>query len=98
MNKKTKQILIIFITLLVVAILGVLALNANKVKLNKTNVVGNTAGNLNNGGLFCEQNGLVYFSNPYDGGALYSMKPDGSDIKRNLSAKVKFISAESNHN
>ena len=97
MRKKTKQILIIFITLLVVALLCVLALNSNKVKLNKTNVIGNTAGNLNNGGLFCEKNGLVYFSNPYDGGALYSMNPDGTNIKRILAAKVKFISVDDNH-
>ena len=27
---------------------------------------GNTAGNLNNKGLFCEQNGIVFFSNAYD--------------------------------
>ena len=97
MSKKTKQLLILIITLLVVALLCVLALTSGKVKLNSTNVIGNTAGNLNNGGFFCEKNGLVYFSNPYDNGALYSMNPDGSDIKRILAAKVKFISADDNH-
>lgn len=97
MSKKTKQFLILFFTIVTVLLLAVLALNTRKIKLNDTNVVGNTAGNLNNGGLFCEKNGLVYFSNPYDGGALYSMNPDGTDIKRILSAKVKFISADGNH-
>ncbi|MBQ7359271.1 MAG: DUF5050 domain-containing protein [Lachnospiraceae bacterium] len=97
MSKKTKQFLIVFLTIFFVFLLAVIALNTRKIKLNDSNVVGNTAGNLNNGGLFCEKNGLVYFSNPYDGGALYSMKPDGTDIKRLLSAKVKFISADENH-
>ena len=28
-------------------------------------VIGNTAGNLLNKGLFCESDGVVYFANPY---------------------------------
>ena len=47
---------------------------------NPPGTVGNTAGNLNNGGRFCEYNDVVYFSNPYDGGALYAMSPDESGI------------------
>lgn len=97
MSKKAKQFLTLFLCLAIVIILAILALNTGKVKLNDSNVVGNTAGNLNNGGLFCEKNGLVYFSNPYDNGALYSMKADGTEIKRIISAKVKFISADENH-
>lgn len=97
MSKKAKQFLILFLTIIIVFILAILALNTKKVKLNDSNVIGNTAGNLNNDGLFCEHNGVVYFSNPYDGGALYSMNPDGSDLKRILSAKVKYINADDNH-
>lgn len=58
--------------------------------------VGNTAGNLHNQGLFCEYNGLVYFSNAYDGGALYSMKPDCTDLKRLSTASAKYINAGGN--
>ena len=54
---------------------------------NPPGTVGNTAGNLNNGGLFCEYNDVVYFSNPYDDGALYAMAPDESNI-RFLSSSV----------
>ena len=41
-------------------------------KMNQGFVNGNTAGNLYNGGLFCEYNGVIYFSNPNDNGRLYS--------------------------
>lgn len=37
--------------------------------------VGNTAGNLNNSGYFCEYDGTVYFANAYDSNTLYSMDP-----------------------
>lgn len=55
--------------------------------------VGNTAGNAYNEGLFCEYNGIVYFSNPYDGGALYSMNPDESNIKKLSSSSVSHLNA-----
>ena len=41
---------------------------------------GSTAGNLYNGGLFCEYDGTVYFSNPSDGGKLYSGRGISTDI------------------
>lgn len=44
--------------------------------------VGNTAGNLNNGGLFCEKDGVVYFANARDNGYLYSMDPDEGNLKK----------------
>lgn len=59
--------------------------------------VGNTAGNSYNDGLFCEYNGVVYFSNPYDGGALYSMNPDESNIQKLSSASVSHLNAGGNY-
>lgn len=55
--------------------------------------VGNTAGNLRGEGLFCEYEGKVYFSNPYDEGTLYVMNPDGSDMKKLLNSSVSYINA-----
>lgn len=49
---------------------------------NDSFTTGNTPGNLNNKGLYCEQDGTVYFANPYDGGAIYSMNPDESKVKK----------------
>lgn len=55
--------------------------------------VGNTPGNSYNDGLFCEYEGVVYFSNPYDGGTLYAMAPDESGIHKLNSVCVSHINA-----
>ena len=53
-----------------------------KTQMNKGYVNGNTAGNLYNGGLFCESDGTIFFSNPSDGGKLYSMDSNGQNLKK----------------
>lgn len=55
--------------------------------------IGNTAGNIRGEGLFCEYEGKVYFSNPYDNGALYAMNPDGTEMEKLLSTTVSYINA-----
>jgi len=95
-NKKT-----LFITLLCIAIAFIflfLTINyTNKIPSNPEGHVGNSAGNLNNKGLFCESDGIVYFSNPYDNGCLYAMNPDQSDIKKINNVQVKYINAGKKH-
>jgi len=59
---------------------------------------GNTPSNLYNGGLFCEDDeGIVYFSNVYDNGALYSMKSDETDFKRLNKYPTKWINEAGNY-
>lgn len=53
--------------------------------------IGNTPGNINNRGLFCEADGYVYFSNPYDGRKLYKMNLDGTDAKCICDVPCEFI-------
>lgn len=55
--------------------------------------VGNTAGNSYNNGLFCEYNGIVYFSNSYDNGSLYSMSEDEKSFKKLTGVSVSHINA-----
>lgn len=62
---------------------------------NKEFETGNTAGNLNNKGLFCEKDGVVYFSNAYDNNVLYSMSPDESNFKRLNDVGVSSLNADS---
>ncbi len=57
-KKKTKTIIISVIAVLIFASVMVFMLLSQKVKMNKGYVTGNTAGNLNNGGLFCESESL----------------------------------------
>lgn len=90
MKKRTTYI-ILSIICAVLILLMVLSSFADRIKMNDETVVGNTAGNLNNNGLFCEKDGIVYFSNAYDSGTLYSMNTDETDFKKLSKAQVKYI-------
>lgn len=65
--------------------------------LNDTYVNGNTAGNLYNSGLFCERNGMIYFSNPNDNNYLYSMTSDGQNVTMLYDDKASYINADDNY-
>lgn len=93
MKKNSRSLLILLLFVLGFVILTVFSVLSQKTKMNPEGTVGNTAGNLNNLGLFCEHNGLVYFSNPYDGGALYSMTPEETKFKKLGSVPVELINA-----
>lgn len=81
MNTKQKAILIPTIIILILAASLVVSYLINRIPENDISVTGNTAGNLNNKGLFAESEGKVYFSNAYDNGCLYSMNADETDLK-----------------
>lgn len=75
--------ILLFAGVIVLFLIGsaILSYLSGRVPANDISVTGNTAGNLNNGGLFAESEGRVYFSNAYDGGCLYSMNSDETDLK-----------------
>ncbi|MCR5321778.1 MAG: DUF5050 domain-containing protein [Lachnospiraceae bacterium] len=60
-------------------------------------MVGNTAGNLYNLGLFCESDGRIYFSNYLDDGQLYSMKSDLTDFKHINEDYPRYLNADENY-
>lgn len=97
MSGKKKGIIIIILITVILITVYILDLYSKKVPQNPSGTVGNTAGNLNNGGYFCESDGKVYFANFYDGGTLYSMNPDESDIKKLNRSEVYQINAAGNH-
>ncbi len=92
-KKNTKAILICVLVLIVVLILIVVNMFLNRVTMNPEGTIGNTAGNLNNGGLFCEYDGYVYFSNVNDDGSLYRMRPDESEKEKLLDVQPGNILA-----
>ncbi len=57
-----------------------------------TAATGNSAGNMQNSGLFFEMGDKVYFANASDNNCLYSMNLDESKPKRITSMGVKYIS------
>ena len=91
MAKHAKNILIFIITIIVLAVLMLIAVLIGRVPLNDENTTGNTPGNLNNGGYFCESDGRVYFANAYDGYALYSMNSDESGIRKLSDGAYSFL-------
>jgi hypothetical protein len=64
--KDKKALLILIPFLLFVIIIGAFAIVGDRIPDNPPETVGNTAGNLNNSGYFCEYDGKVYFANVYD--------------------------------
>ncbi len=93
MENKKRTIILISCVILLIAIIGVAAFFRGRTAPVPEGTIGNTAGNLNNRGLFCEYNGKVYFSNAYDDGTLYSMNPDETEIRKLNNSKVEFINA-----
>lgn len=93
---KIKALQRYFITALFVCTICISCTSCKRFPLNDYTQTGNTAGNLNNKGLYCESNGTVYFSNPYDQNILYSMNPDETNVKRLSNIAVSSINADSN--
>lgn len=82
MSRKSKNILTIATCIAIVLTLFVVSSLAGRVTMNPAGTIGNSGGNLNNGGLFCEYDGMVYFANAFDGGSLYSMDVTEGNIKK----------------
>ena len=97
MKENKKNLLIIGAMFLVLIIVVLLLSIGSSVKELPDDTIGNTAGNLNNGGLFCEYNGKVYFSNAYDHGTLYVMNADETDVKKLNESVVKYINASDSY-
>lgn len=97
MNENKKNLLIlgsIFVIVIVIALLSTIKLPG---KTLPKDTIGNTAGNLNNGGLFCEYDGKVYFSNAYDNGTLYVMNSDETEVSKLNDSNVSLINASESY-
>ena len=92
MNKAAKITISVIACLLLVSV-AVLLVLSQRVTMNPAGTVGNTAGNLNNDGYFCEYDGTVYFYNSFPGGGLFAMNPDESNIRRINGLEVRNILA-----
>lgn len=97
MNKPIKHTLAAIGCILLLAILITIYLLSVRTPKNPPGTVGNTAGNLYNDGLFCERDGVVYFSNIAEGGSLYSMNVDESNPRLLQPQNARNILADGNH-
>ncbi len=97
MSSKKKVILALIIIISLFLVLYFFLSHRKQIPQNPIGTVGNTAGNLNNGGYFCEQDGKVYFSNAYDNGALYCMNVDETEIKRLNGSEASYLNVAGNY-
>lgn len=96
MNKKILW-MIPAIFLLALIAFGIIHYINGRTKFNDTYVNGNTAGNLYNGGLFCEYDGILYFANPNDHFRLYSMPITGGAIEKICDDTVTFLNVDEHY-
>lgn len=94
MKKKVIAIVCIICAALIFAGLAAVKYISDRVPQNPAGTVGNTAGNLYNNGLFCENDGYVYFANAYDSSSLYRMRPDESEMEKMVYTEVASINAD----
>ncbi len=100
MVKKTsrkKAIIILIVLVIVAALLSIVRHQLTKTKFNKDYVNGNSGGNLYNAGLFCENGGRIFFSNPSDNHKLYSMTTEGTDLKKLCNDTASYINADEHY-
>ncbi|MBD5545125.1 MAG: DUF5050 domain-containing protein [Lachnospiraceae bacterium] len=90
----------IFITIIILVLLiggSMLSSYLKRIPENPEGTVGNSAGNLNNKGLFCETEDKIYFANAYDNDRLYSMNKDETDIKKLASVSAEYLCVGGNY-
>lgn len=88
-----KKTLIIISSTIILALIVAFVFFSNRVTFNDETTLGNSSGNLLNGGLFCEDDGKIYFSNPKDDGTLYVMNNDCTNFKKLSDDKISQINA-----
>lgn len=89
-----KKVIAIILIILAISGIGIgvfFNYQHSRTTMNNDNAVGNTSGNLLNGGLFCEYDGKIYFANPNDYNKLYVMNSDCTDIKKLNEDSVAYI-------
>ena len=91
---KVRNIIFAVVSISLLAALIVASVLKKNMPMNEDYYVGNPGGNLYNGGLFCEHEGKVYFSNPNDNGFLYVMNPDETDVKKIAGVSVESINVD----
>ena len=91
-----KKIIPVAISILIlggIIVAVIFARKASNIPDNPADTIGNTSGNLNNRGLYCESGGYIYFSNLADNHYLYRMTSDGRDPERIAEVPVSYINA-----
>ena len=96
-KKRRNTIIFVLVVIIVIALLA-FSYYMRGIKLyDDESTTGNTSCNLLNGGLFCESDGIIYFSNPYDDGMLYSMDTNLEKVKKLSDNNVSYLNVAGNY-
>ena len=95
--KIVKRMLIFLTIITVFSVVALYFYNLDRTYFNEEDEIGNTTGNIYNGGLFCEQDNRIYFSNNSADGCLYVMNPDLTGYKQITEDKAVYINADENY-
>lgn len=91
--KKNKIVFLILFFVVFFTLITILLSYSGKIAKNPEGTIGNTTGNLNNNGYFCQNKDVVYFANAYDNYCLYKMNVDETEVEKISNAKVKYINS-----
>lgn len=92
-----KKFIIFLVILTVVTIFGIYAFSMNRTYSNSEDEIGNTTGNIYNGGLFCEQDDNIFFSNDKNNGSLYVMNSNCTNARKVSDETASYINADGNY-
>ena len=97
-KKRLSYILLSAAFLLILVLMIVGGILYSRTYFNEPGVLGNTAGNLYNGGLFCEYDDKIYFSNFNDDGTLYQMDAaDCSKMRKVYDDRICYLNADEHY-
>ena len=97
MSVKLKRNLLLITLFFILVIITLVHYINTRTYYNSPTTYGSTAGNLYNGGLFCQQGDLVYFSNFEDDGALYRMDLNFNNVEKISDDKISYINADNHY-
>ncbi|MBR1931892.1 MAG: DUF5050 domain-containing protein [Lachnospiraceae bacterium] len=96
-KKRVRNTMIIIFIVLLVITAAIMMFLSRRIKPNPVGTVGNTGGNLNNGGFVCEHDGTVFFANASEGGHLFCMNVDETDVRQINDMNVCNILADEHY-
>ncbi len=97
MAKLITRVILTLTILTVVAAAGIYYYNLDRTYYNSDDEIGNTAGNIYNGGLFCQQDDMIYFSNINAGGKLFVTTDTLSSFQQVSRDKAVYINADDDY-
>lgn len=92
-----KRVLLTLIILTAVAVFGIYFYTKDRTYYSKDSEIGNTLGNIYNGGLFCVQDKTIYFSNDEAGGKLYKMDLFCTKTRKVSDDAAVYINVDQNY-